>query len=81
VAFGSTVAEFGDARQIADSVMTGQPVIVNLQAATRELKRRMIDFCSGVTYALGGSMERIANNVFLITPSDVELSADERRRA
>jgi len=73
--------EFADARQIADSVMASQPVIVNLQTASHELKRRMIDFCSGVTYALGGGMERVANNVFLITPSDVELSADERQRA
>ena len=73
--------EFADARQIADSVMASQPVIVNLETASRELKRRMIDFCSGVTYALGGGMERIANNVLLITPSDVELSADERQRA
>jgi cell division inhibitor SepF len=69
--------EFADARQIADGVMASRPVIVNLQTASRELKRRMIDFCSGVTYALGGGMERIANSVFLITPSDVERSADE----
>jgi len=74
-------AEFGDARQIADCVMAGQPVIVNLQTASRELERRMIDFCSGVTYSLGGGMERIASDLFLITPSDVELSADERQRA
>jgi cell division inhibitor SepF len=73
--------EFADARQIADSVMANQPVIVNLQTASRELKRRMIDFCSGVTYALGGDMERVANNVFLITPSEIEGSADVRRRA
>jgi cell division inhibitor SepF len=45
--------EFSDARLIADSVMASQPVIVNLQTASRELKRRMIDFCSGVTYAIG----------------------------
>jgi cell division inhibitor SepF len=73
--------EFADARQIADNVMASQPVIVNLQTASRELKRRMIDFCSGVTYALDGGMERVAKSVFLITPSDVELSAVERERA
>ena len=74
-------AEFSDARLIADSVMASQPVIVNLQTASRELKRRMIDFCSGVTYALGGGMERVADGLFVITPSDVELSADDRQRA
>jgi cell division inhibitor SepF len=73
--------EFADARQIADHVMAGQPVVINLQTASRELKRRMIDFCSGVTYSLGGGMERIAGNIFLIMPSDVELSADERKWA
>jgi FtsZ-interacting cell division protein YlmF len=76
-----TPVGFADARQIADGVMAGQPVIVNLQTADRELKRRIIDFCSGVVCGLGGGMERIASNVFLITPSDLELSADERRRA
>ncbi len=73
--------EFADAKQIADGIMAGQPVIVNLQTANRELKRRIIDFSSGVVCGLGGAMERIASNVFLIMPSDQELSADERRRA
>jgi FtsZ-interacting cell division protein YlmF len=76
-----TPTEFAHAKQIADGVMAGQPVIVNLQTADRELKRRIIDFCSGVVCGLGGGMERIASNVFLITPSDQELSADERRGA
>jgi len=72
--------EFGDARQIADRVVAGQPVIVNLQLADRELMRRMIDFCSGVTYASGGKMERVADKVFLVTPSNVKVSAEERQR-
>jgi cell division inhibitor SepF len=55
-------------------------VIVNLQVADRELARRMIDFCSGVTYALGGAMDKVADQVFLLTPSNVEVSADEKRR-
>ena len=76
-----TPTGFADAKQIADALMAGQPVVVNLQTADRELKRRIIDFCSGVVCGLGGGMERIAIHVFLITPSDQELSADERRRA
>jgi cell division inhibitor SepF len=55
-------------------------VIVNLQGADRELGRRMIDFCSGVTYALAGSMEKAADQVFLLTPSNVEVSVEEKRR-
>lgn len=72
--------QFGDARQIADRLMSNQPVIVNLQVANRELMRRMIDFCSGVAYALSGKMERVADKVFLITPSNVQVSAEERQR-
>ena len=72
--------QFGDARQIADRLMGNQPVIVNLQVADRELMRRMIDFCSGVAYALNGKMERVADKVFLVTPSNVKVSAEERQR-
>jgi cell division inhibitor SepF len=73
-------ARFGDAQEIGDRFKNGQPVIVNLQSADRELARRMIDFCSGVTYALGGSMEKAADQVFLLTPTNVEVSAEEKRR-
>ncbi|HUC38030.1 MAG TPA: cell division protein SepF [Acidimicrobiales bacterium] len=72
--------QFADARQIADKLMSSQPVIVNLQVANRELMRRMIDFCSGVAYALSGKMERVADKVFLVTPSNVQVSAEERQR-
>lgn len=72
--------QFGDARDVADQLMANKPVIVNLQVADRELMRRMIDFCSGVTYALNGKMERVADKVFLVTPSNVKVSAEERQR-
>ncbi|MGH9165236.1 MAG: cell division protein SepF [Acidimicrobiales bacterium] len=71
---------FSDAQEIGDRVKASQPVIVNLQAADRELSRRMIDFCSGATYVLGGSMDKVADQVFLLTPSNVEVSAEEKRR-
>ena len=71
---------FSDAQEIGDRLKASQPVIVNLQAVDRELSRRMIDFCSGATYALGGSMDRVADHVFLLTPSNVEVSAEEKRR-
>ena len=73
-------ARFPDAQEIGDLLRASQPVIVNLQGADRELGRRMIDFCSGVTYALAGSMEKAADQVFLLTPSNVEVSAEEKRR-
>jgi cell division inhibitor SepF len=72
--------QFSDATEIGDRMKASQPVIVNLQAADRDLARRMIDFCSGATYALGGSMDKVADQVFLLTPSNVEVSAEEKRR-
>ncbi|MGH9106595.1 MAG: cell division protein SepF [Acidimicrobiales bacterium] len=72
--------EFADAQEIADRFRNGQPVIVNLGNAYRELAHRMIDFCSGVAYALGGTMDKVADKVFLMTPTNVELSAEEKRR-
>ncbi len=73
-------ARFSDAQEIGDMIKASSPVIVNLQASDKDLARRMIDFCSGLTYALGGSMEKVAESVFLLTPSNVELSAEERQR-
>lgn len=71
---------FSDAQEIGDRLRTSQPVIVNLQVVDRELSRRMIDFCSGVTYALGGDMKKVADQVFLLTPSNVEVPAEEKQR-
>ena len=71
---------FADAQEIANRIMNNQPVIVNMQSADRDLQRRMIDFCSGVTYALSGGMERVADEVFLLTPSNVKVSDEERQR-
>ena len=71
---------FADAQEVGDRFKNGQPVIVNLQNAEPQLSRRMIDFCSGVTYALAGSMDKVADQVFLLTPSNVEVSAEEKRR-
>jgi cell division inhibitor SepF len=71
---------FNDAQQLADRFKVGVPVILNLQSADAELSKRLIDFASGLTYALDGGMQRIADKVFLLTPRDVELSAEDRAR-
>jgi cell division inhibitor SepF len=73
-------SRFGDAKDIADCVKENRPVIVNLQVADRDLQRRMIDFCSGVTYAVGGEMEKVADQVFLLAPTNVKVSDEERQR-
>jgi cell division inhibitor SepF len=71
---------FNDAQQIADKFKAGVPVILNLQGADQELSKRLIDFTSGLTYALDGGMQRVADKVFLLTPRNVEVSAEERAR-
>ena len=71
---------FNDAQQIADKFKDSVPVILNLQSADQELSKRLIDFSSGLTYALDGGMQRVADKVFLLTPRNVEVSAEERAR-
>jgi cell division inhibitor SepF len=73
-------ASFNDAQEVADKFKINVPVILNLQGVERDLARRIIDFASGLCYGLGGQMERVANQVYLLTPSDVEVSPEERRR-
>jgi cell division inhibitor SepF len=71
---------FNDAQQIADKFKDSIPVILNLQGSDQELSKRLIDFTSGLTYALDGGMQRVADKVFLLTPRNVEVSAEERAR-
>jgi cell division inhibitor SepF len=71
---------FNDAQEVGDRLKANQPVILNLQGVTRELQRRLIDFSSGLAYAVGGSMSRVAEQVFLLTPSNVEVSPEEKER-
>jgi cell division inhibitor SepF len=71
---------FNDAQQIADKFKDSIPVILNLQGTETELSKRLIDFASGLTYALDGGMQRIADKVFMLTPRNVEISAEERAR-
>jgi cell division inhibitor SepF len=71
---------FNDAQQIADKFKDSIPVILNLQGTETDLAKRLIDFASGLTYALDGGMQRIADKVFMLTPRNVEISAEERAR-
>ena len=71
---------FNDAQLIADKFKGDIPVILNLQRSDNELSKRLIDFSSGLTYALEGGIERVADKVFLLTPRNVEVSAEEKQR-
>ena len=69
---------FNDAQQVADKFKDSIPVVLNLQGVDTDLSKRLIDFASGLTYALDGGMQRIADKVFMLTPRNVEISAEER---
>jgi cell division inhibitor SepF len=71
---------FNDAQQVADQFKNDLPVILNLQGTDTELAKRLIDFSSGLTYALDGGMQKVAEKVFMLTPRNVEVSAEERAR-
>lgn len=71
---------FNDAQEVGDRLKNGQPVILNLQGVDRDLQRRLIDFSSGLAYALSGTMSKAADQVFLLTPSNVEVSDEEKER-
>ncbi len=59
---------FDQAQEVADKFKDGQPVIMNLEGTEREVARRLIDFASGICYALDGSMEKVATGVYLLKP-------------
>jgi cell division inhibitor SepF len=69
---------FNDAQQVADKFKDQIPVVLNLQGVETDLSKRLIDFASGLTYALDGGMQRIADKVFMLTPRNVQISAEER---
>ena len=75
-----TPYSFNDAQEVADRFKDAVPVILNLQTTDGELAKRLIDFASGLTYALDGGMQKIADKTFLLTPRNVEVSAEEKAR-
>jgi cell division inhibitor SepF len=75
-----TPTSFNNAQEVADRFKQGVPVILNLQTTDGELAKRLIDFASGLTYALDGGMQKVADKTFLLTPRNVEVSAEEKAR-
>lgn len=68
---------FNDAQEVADRFKRDVPVILNLQTTDAELAKRLIDFASGLTYALDGGMQKVAEKTFMLTPRNVEVSAEQ----
>lgn len=74
------VEEFSDARVLADRVRDRVPVVLDMRSADPDLVRRVVDFSSGLIYALDGSMRRVGDGLVLVLPPRVTLSRDEKRR-
>ncbi len=68
---------FDQAQEVADKFKEGQPVIMNLESTDREVSRRLIDFASGLCYALDGTMEKVATGVYLLKPQNRIVHIDE----
>lgn len=68
---------FDQAQEVADKFKEGQPVIMNIEGADREVSRRLIDFASGLCYGLDGSMEKVANGVYLLKPPSARTYQDD----
>jgi cell division inhibitor SepF len=71
---------FNEAREFGDRFKEGVPVIMNLQGTEDSIARRLVDFASGLVFAHDGKIELVATRVYLLTPHDVEVSAEERER-
>jgi FtsZ-interacting cell division protein YlmF len=71
---------FSDAQTLADSVRGGRSVVLDLRNTEPEMVRRIVDFASGLTYALGGKMAKTAQGVIVVTPSGVSLGVAEHER-
>jgi cell division inhibitor SepF len=71
---------FDDAQEFADQFKTGVPVIINLRMTEQKHAPKILQFASGLVYGLNGRMQRVGDQVFLLTPFNMEVSADEKRR-
>lgn len=71
---------YSDAQLLADHIRANIPVVLDLRKVEPAMVRRLVDFASGLTYALGGSMRKVGQGVILVTPANVNITRDERRR-
>lgn len=71
---------FNDAQELGDRLKDNQAVVLNLRGLDRDLQRRLIDFSSGLAYAVGGTMRKVDDQVFLLTPTSVEVSEEDKER-
>jgi cell division inhibitor SepF len=71
-----TIENFADTQKVADRLKAGEPQVVNLEKTTPDVAERLIDFLNGVTYALDGYVEKVAEGAYLFTPSHIAIHAE-----
>ncbi len=69
------------AQKIADHLLSNRTVVLNLESTNKESARRLIDFLSGVAYSIGGYIQRVAANTFIIVPENVDISGEQLQEA
>lgn len=72
---------FDDAQHVADHLKNRKPVVINLENTDKDVAKRMIDFISGTTYALSGTIQKIGNNIFLCAPNNVDVAYSTREES
>ena len=72
---------FEDASAIADHLNEKRTVVLNLEAANRDVARRLIDFLTGVAYSIGGSLKQVSTNTYLVAPSSVDVADSKIKQA
>lgn len=65
-----------DSREVCETLLGGSTVILNLEGLDLEVAQRIIDFTSGATFAISGNLQKISNYIFLVTPTNVDISGD-----
>ena len=65
-----------DAREITETLLSGRSVILNLDGLNLDIAQRIIDFSGGSTYAIGGNLQKVSGNIFVLTPPQVDISGD-----
>ena len=65
-----------DSREITETLLAGRTVILNLEGLDLEIAQRIIDFISGATFAISGNLQKISNYIFLVTPTNVDITGD-----
>lgn len=72
---------FDDAQHVADHLKNRKPVVVNFENTDEEVAKRMVDFISGTTYALSGTIQKVGNNIFLCAPNNVDVAFSPREES